>query len=168
MKNVFFLLMASAMLTVSCKKNDECAYTESPVSASAAERAYLRSYFSTNSIVAVEHTSGVFYTINNPGTGTSPSICSNIVVKYTGKLLTSGTQFDASTNPAGAILPLGQLIPGWQKALPILKTGGSITLYIPPSLGYGNQDVRNPPLTGPIIIPADSYLKFDIELLNVQ
>ena len=42
MKNVFVLLVAAAVLTISCKKNDSCAYTESPLSATDAERTYLQ------------------------------------------------------------------------------------------------------------------------------
>ena len=166
MKNVFVLLIAATVLTLSCKKNDSCAYTESPLSATDAERTYLQNYISTNSITALEHASGVFYTIGNPGTGTNPSICSSITVKYTGTLIPSGAQFDASTSASGVTFSLGQLIVGWQKVLPVLKNGGSITLFIPPSLGYGQQNVRN--AAGNIVIPGNSYLKFTIELLNVQ
>jgi FKBP-type peptidyl-prolyl cis-trans isomerase FkpA len=61
---------------------------------------------------------------------------------------------------------LGQLIIGWQKGLPLIKSGGSITLFIPPSLGYGNQDIRNS--SGAVIIPANSNLKFTIDLVSVQ
>jgi len=166
MKNVFFLLMAAVIFTISCKKNESCAYTESPASATDAERAYLQNYITTNSITAIEHTSGVFYTIGNPGTGVNPSICSSITVKYIGTLIPSGAQFDASTGASGVTFSLGQLIVGWQKVLPVLKNGGSITLYIPPSLGYGQQNVRD--AAGNIVIPGNSYLKFTIELLNVQ
>lgn len=166
MKNVFFLLMAAALLTISCKKNESCAYTESSASATSTERTYLQNHISTNSITALEHSSGVFYTIDNPGTGVNPSICSSITVKYTGTLIPSGAQFDASTGYSGVTFSLGQLIVGWQKVLPVLKNGGSITLYIPPSLGYGQQNVRD--AAGNIVIPGNSYLKFTIELMNVQ
>jgi FKBP-type peptidyl-prolyl cis-trans isomerase len=174
MRNVFFLFLMASIFTISCKKNNGCAYTESALTASSAERTYLQNYITSNAIIALEHPSGVFYTVTNPGTGANPSICSSITVKYSGALLTSGTQFDASTSASGVTFSLGQLIPGWQKVLPVLKNGGSITLYVPPSLGYGNQDVRNPPyignppVPGPIIIPANSYLKFEIQLVNVQ
>jgi FKBP-type peptidyl-prolyl cis-trans isomerase FkpA len=166
MKNVFLLLCAVLLLSVSCKKNEGCAYTDSTTSASAAERAYLQNYVTTNSLAAVEHASGVFYTVTNPGTGTNPSICSNITVKYAGTLIPTGTQFDASTSATGVNFALGQLIVGWQKVLPVLKSGGVITLYVPPSLGYGQQNVRDG--AGNIVIPGNSYLKFTIELLNVQ
>lgn len=166
MKNVFLLLCAVGLLTASCKKNEGCAYTDSATSASTAERTYIQDYLTSNSITAQEHASGVFYSIANPGTGNNPSICSNITVRYTGTLIPTGTQFDASTGTTGVNFALGQLIVGWQKVLPILKSGGVITLYIPPSLGYGQQNVRDG--AGNIVIPGNSYLKFSIELLNVQ
>jgi FKBP-type peptidyl-prolyl cis-trans isomerase FkpA len=55
---------------------------------------------------------------------------------------------------------LGQLIVGWQKGLPLISSGGKITLYIPPSLGYGSAAAGS--------IPANSILIFDIELISVS
>ncbi len=160
-------MIAAPLLFLSCKKEDKCPYSQSNASASASERAYLTSYMSTNSITALEHSSGVFYNISLPGTGASPSICSNVTARYTGSLMSNGSVFDVT--PAGSPginFTLGQLIVGWQKVLPLVKAGGKVTLYIPPSLGYGSSDRTNQ--QGAVVIPANSYLKFDIELVNVQ
>ncbi|HSN61273.1 MAG TPA: FKBP-type peptidyl-prolyl cis-trans isomerase [Ferruginibacter sp.] len=166
MKKMLTLLVAIPLLFISCKKEDKCPYSESGASASTAERTYLANYLAANSIAAIEHTSGVYYNIAAPGAGKSPSICSNITAKYTGSLIPSGNVFDGTpAGSAGISFTLGQLIVGWQKVLPLLKTNGKITLYIPPSLGYGNQDISD---QGNVIIPANSYLKFEIELVNVQ
>lgn len=167
MKNIFILILALPLLSVSCKKDDKCPYTESGASASTAERAYLQSYLSTNGLAAVEHTSGVFYTITTPGSGSAPSICSNIKTKYKGSFIPGGNGFDSSyvSYPAGINFTLGQVIVGWQKVLPLLKPGGKALLYIPPSLAYGS---RNYPSDYNIAIPANSYLKFEIELVSVQ
>jgi FKBP-type peptidyl-prolyl cis-trans isomerase FkpA len=70
---------------------------------------------------------------------------------YIGKL-TNGNQFDAGTADFG----LNQVIRGWTNGIPLIKQGGKIHLYIPPSLGYGNQ------AQGPI--PANSILIFDVTL----
>lgn len=167
MKQIFSLSVAIFILFTSCKKQDRCPFTDSGVSASTTERAYLQNYLSTNSIAAIEHTSGVFYNIVLPGTGANPSICSTITCKYTGSLIPSGTIFDATAaGSSGINFTLGELITGWQKVLPLLKSGGKITLFIPPSLGYGQQNKRDN--NGNIIIPGNSYLKFEIELVNVQ
>jgi FKBP-type peptidyl-prolyl cis-trans isomerase FkpA len=52
-----------------------------------------------------------------------------------------------------------QLIEGWKIGLPLLKKGGHIKLYVPPSLGYGPSPNRN--------IPGNSVLIFDIRLVDV-
>lgn len=167
MKKIFVISLLAILTITSCKKNEDgCAYTESAATANASEIAYLQTYTSSNAPTALQHSSGVFYSITSPGTGASPTICSSITVRYTGTIIPTGAQFDASTSPAGVSFTLGQLIVGWQKVLPLLKVGGSITLYIPPSLGYGQQNVRD--ASGNIVIPGNSYLKFTLELLNVQ
>jgi FKBP-type peptidyl-prolyl cis-trans isomerase FkpA len=72
--------------------------------------------------------------------------------------LTNGTQFDANTT--GTSFALGQLIVGWQKGIPLSKKGGTINLYIPPSLGYGPNQAG--------IIPPNSNLVFTIQLMDFQ
>jgi FKBP-type peptidyl-prolyl cis-trans isomerase len=85
------------------------------------------------------------------------------VVKYTGTL-TTGFKFDE--NLTGFSELLGRLVIGWQKGLPLIKAGGSMSLYIPPTLGYGSQDIKNS--SGAVIIPANSILIFTIQLVAVQ
>lgn len=160
------LIIIAAIFLFSCKKDDKCAFTDSSASASTAERTYISDYLAANSLTATQHTSGVFYAISDSGTGASPTVCSGITVKYTGRFLNSGQVFDYFTAPEGRFFLLGQLIVGWQKSLAILKTGGKITLYVPPSLGYGSNNVTDPN-TGVVVIPANSYLKFDIDLMGV-
>lgn len=167
MKKISFLLAAIILFAASCKKEDNCPYTESTRTASAEERTYLSNYVQTNSITATEHISGVFYSIVTPGTGANPTVCSGINMRYRGTLMTTGAEFDATPGTSTASFQLGELIVGWQKALPLIKAGGKIVLYIPPSLAYGAQEIRNPS-TGGILIPANSYLKFEIELVDVQ
>jgi FKBP-type peptidyl-prolyl cis-trans isomerase FkpA len=156
--------VAVATLFVSCKKvTPTCGYTTSNAVAPTAEVNTLQSYITASHPTAIQHLSGVFYEITSPGTGATPEVCSNVTVKYTGTL-TNGSQFDQ--NLTGYTNTLGGLILGWQRALPLIKAGGSITLYIPPSLGYGSQDIRNS--SGVIVIPANSILIFTIQLVAVQ
>lgn len=166
MKNFLFLASLTCLMFSSCKKNDSpgCTFTTSTAVATSSEITFLQNHITTNNISAIQHPSGVFYKLNNPGTGISPTVCSNMTVKYTGRVL-GGNIFDSNTSSSGASFVLGELILGWQRVLPILKEGGSITLYIPPSLGYGASPISNG--AGVVIIPANSYLQFDIELLDV-
>jgi len=161
----FFAVMALAVVFVSCKKeSNDCPYPESPKVAPTSEVMSLQSYVSANDPTAVQHPSGFFYKITNAGTGSvTPGLCSTVTVKYTGTL-TNGSKFDE--NLTGVSFSLSQLIIGWQKGIPLVKSGGSITLYIPPSLGYGSQDVKN--ASGAVVIPANSNLVFTIQLVNVQ
>lgn len=161
-KKLFFII-ALPIVIFSCLKNNStssCNFTTPTTVASAAEIANLKTYLDTNSLVYTQHPSGIFYNIVKPGSGTiTPAVCSAVLVKYSGRLTTSTTPFDQNT--AGVGFTLGGLIKGWQYGIPLLKKGGSITLYIPPSLGYGVQG-------SPPAIPPNANLIFTIELVDVQ
>ncbi len=91
------------------------------------------------------------------GTG-SPKVGDVIKVHYEGAL-TNGTVFDSSfMRPRPALMQLYNLVPGWMEALTMMHTGDEWVLYVPPSLGYGDQS------TGPI--PANSVLVFKLQLLG--
>jgi FKBP-type peptidyl-prolyl cis-trans isomerase FkpA len=170
MKKWFFLFLGLPFFFAACKKSssDACTYVESTTQATAAEIAHLDSFMTANSIANfVKHPSGVFYTIDSAGSGiTATNLCSIVGVKYSGYLLGNTVTFDQNSDSLGTSLSLGGLIVGWQKVLPLIKAGGKVTLYIPPSLGYGDIDKRN--ANGDIIIPRNSYLKFKIDLLTVR
>lgn len=169
MKNVFFNLIVPLIFLASCtKKEDICNSSDSTIIAPASETANVQSYLTTNNLTATQHPSGVFYKITQTGTGNSiVNLCSTVTVRYAGRL-TSGTYFDPPTAGATstASFALGQVIVGWQKTLPLISSGGKIILYIPPSLGYGNVDVKDK--NNVVVIPANSILIFEIELLNVS
>ncbi len=158
------LLCLSTLLTSCFKSDTGCPYSSSSKTAPTNEEQALSSYISANSITAVKHGSNMYYQIITPGTGTSaPQLCSNIQINYTGQL-TNGNVFDSQNN---AVFTLGSLIEGWKYGLPLIKKGGKIKLYIPPSLGYGSTDVKDQ-TTGNIIIPANSILIFEITLTDFQ
>ncbi len=159
MKKITTLFLFSIILFAACSKNDDqpCGYTESTAVAPQSEINAVQQYLATNGIAATQHPSGLFYVIETPGTGATAGLCNAVSVKYIGKL-TNGTIFDQTTG-APATFTLGQLIIGWQKGLPLIKPGGKIKLYIPPTLGYG------PNANGPI--PANSILIFEMELVAV-
>lgn len=153
------ILISFCTVLVSCKKStNDCNFTASNVVVPANEMTNLQAYVAANHPAATLHPGGFYYEILAAGTGTvTPGICSDVRVKYAG-YLTSGFKFDEETT--GITFTLGQLIVGWQRGLPLIKTGGSINLYLPPSLGYGSSAVGS--------IPANSILIFNIQLLDVQ
>lgn len=134
-----------------------CDYDACANKAPDSEIATLQSYISSNSITATKHCSGVFYRIDSEGSGKSADACSNITVKYKGSL-TNGTVFDQTGNST-ASFNLGMLVPAWRNVLPLIKAGGRMTMYVPPSLGYGSTAVGS--------IPANSILIFDVEMVAI-
>ena len=155
MKKISVVICLSLIVIASCKKDSNSNCSPVTIAAPSSEVDTLRAYLTANSITATEDSRGFFYTINSAGT-TKPTVCNTITFNYVGKL-TNGTQFDSANN---IIYPLYNLIVGWQEGIPLIGTGGSITLYLPPSLGYGNVDYGD--------IPANSILIFNIDLTAVQ
>lgn len=103
--------------------------------------------------------SGVRYKDVTVGTGATAAVGSNITVGYNG-YLTSGTQFDSSTNFTSR-LRAGSLIQGWVDAIPGMKVGGVRLLDIPSSLAYGTAGSGTS-------IPPNSELAFRVELKGVS
>lgn len=165
MKKWFLLSTLLVLMFTSCKKDSSCASLPPTTVASAAETANLQSYLTTNTITTAAEKNGMFYVISTQGTGESPNLCSTITIDYVGKTIntttgTDGAQFDASPANQPLVSALNRLIAGWQLTMPLVKAGGVITLFIPPSLGYGAQAAGS--------IPPNSYLKFQITLRDVK
>jgi len=159
----FFVFLSTLIFFSSCsKKMDECKYDACASAAPASEVTQLEAYLSQAGITtATKHCSGMYYVIDAAGSGTSATACSTVGVTYKGQL-TSGTVFDQGTTS----FQLDQVIAAWTKGVPLIKTGGKIKLYCPPSLAYGSQVVRDP-VTGNTVIPANSILVFEVALNNV-
>src|SRR5690242_14221337 len=119
-KKQFFLfaILAFPFIFGGCNKSKDntCPYVESNLVAPASDVANLQAYVMATHPAAIQHSSGIFYEITTQGTGASPSVCSNVSVKYSGYLI-NGTKFDE--NQTGVTFALGQLIVGWQKGLPL-------------------------------------------------
>lgn len=97
------------------------------------------------------------------GKGKRPSAGQTVVVHYTG-WLTNGQKFDSSVDrgtPFEFVLGTGQVIKGWDEGVKGMNIGGKRRLTIPPQLGYGRQGFGN-------LIPANSTLVFEVELLGVK
>ncbi len=94
-----------------------------------------------------------------PASGPHPQISDEVKVNYEGKLV-SGKVFDSSfERGTPAVFPLSGLVHGWIEALQLMRPGDEWTLYLPPSLGYGDEDKGD--------IPPNSVLIFRIQLLGV-
>ncbi|MGH3649010.1 MAG: FKBP-type peptidyl-prolyl cis-trans isomerase [Micromonosporaceae bacterium] len=85
-----------------------------------------------------------------------------VSVHYVGTL-TNGQKFDSSRDrgePFQFGLGAGQVIQGWDQGVAGMRIGGVRKLTVPPHLGYGERGF-------PPVIPANSTLVFEVELLDV-
>jgi FKBP-type peptidyl-prolyl cis-trans isomerase FkpA len=151
---VFLALLLIVAVVSSCKKDKYNADTQLTI-----DDALIVDFLAKNSIIAVKHSSGIYYQIITPGSGSvSFSKSTNVVVNYQGRLL-DGTPFDQSAAPVS--FTLGNLIPGWQIGIPLIQKGGKIRLIIPSTLGYKNESPSSR-------IPKNAVLDFTIDLINAQ
>ena len=117
----------------------------------------LKNYLIHNGIEATyDDKAGFFYIIENEGNGKAINSCSDVSVTYVGKLSNNST-FDSNQNLS---FNLSNLIPGWRIALPYIKEGGKITIFLPAYLAYGSEGVANS-------IPGNAMTIFEIEVLKV-
>ncbi len=97
------------------------------------------------------------------GTGAEAKAGHSVTVHYVGTL-TNGAKFDSSRDRGQGFtfkLGAGQVIQGWDQGVAGMKVGGIRKLTIPPELGYGARGF-------PPVIPANSTLVFEVELLDVR
>jgi len=97
--------------------------------------------------------------------GTGPEAVSGktVTVHYVGTL-TNGSKFDSSRDRGQGFtfrLGAGQVIQGWDKGVAGMKVGGLRKLTIPPDMAYGARGF-------PPVIPPNSTLVFEVELLDVK
>ena len=111
--------------------------------------------------------SGLQYFDTKIGDGAEAKKGSQIEVHYTGWLYIDGKKgkkFDSSVDrgtPIAFRLGAGRMIRGWDEGLVGVKVGGKRTLIIPPDLGYGKAG--RPP-----VIPANTYMIFECEMMSVK
>lgn len=100
--------------------------------------------------------SGLQYQIIGQGSGNKPEATDFVTVNYTGSLI-SGQVFDKGD---GISFPLNGVIAGWTEGLQLMNPGAKFRFYIPPNLAYGNRGIGH-------VIPPDSTLVFDVELVKI-
>lgn len=149
MKHFFFAFFFA--LFISCS-NDK------PVDYITKNEKEIVDYLAKNNLTATRSDSGLYYIIDEPGTGAQPTATSNVKVAYKG-YYTNGTVFDESSS-AGISFGLNQVIQGWTEGIPYFKEGGSGMLLVPAHLGYGNYNYAG--------IPGGSVLIFEVKLISVN
>lgn len=103
------------------------------------------------------------------GEGAEAQAGQTVIVHYTGWLYdeaatdNKGSKFDSSldrNDPFDFPLGAGRVIEGWDVGVQGMQEGGTRTLIIPSSMGYGAQGAGDD-------IPPDAKLVFDVKLLKV-
>ncbi|MDR2865626.1 MAG: peptidylprolyl isomerase [Spirochaetaceae bacterium] len=113
--------------------------------------------------------SGIYYFITKEGNGEKPVQGQKAAVHYKLSLL-DGNVIDASDmrgRPLEFILGDGKLIAGWEESVLDMKKAEKRVAIIPPELGYGKSGIQDPQ-SGAVIIPEDSFLIFDLELVDIK
>ena len=106
---------------------------------------------------------GVYYRDIVVGNGlTLADTAVSFNVNYSG-FLKDAKLFDSGNN---VTLTLASIVPGFRTGVLGMKEGGRRKIVIPSEQGYGGHSVRDP-ATNKIIIPRQSTLIFDVELLKV-
>ena len=140
-----------------------------------AEKEILAKYVADKGYKATADDEGLYVVVNKKGNGPKVEIGRNVAINYTGRLL-DGKVFDTSLESVAKenniydsnrpYEPLSyrvgemSLIRGWEKGVINQPAGSKLTLVIPSALAYGPKDLG--------IIPANSPLVFDIEIVSVK
>lgn len=147
------LYSAIALILASCGSTKEQTATSPTDKSKKEDKVELNKTYTTES--------GLQYEYIKLGEGRKPQPGEKVHVHYVGKL-TNGNQFDSSRDrgqPFSFVLGKGQVIAGWDEGIALLGEGDQAILTIPPTLGYGSQNLG--------VIPPNSTLVFEVELVKI-
>jgi FKBP-type peptidyl-prolyl cis-trans isomerase FklB len=118
---------------------------------------FLAANSNKNGVVALP--SGVQYRIIDEGDGARPGMDSTVKVHYRGSKL-DGLEFDSSfARGVPEEFTVNSVLRGWQEVLPLMKTGATWQVFVPPEMAFGARG--NPPV-GP-----NEALMFDLKLVEI-
>lgn len=118
---------------------------------------FLAANMAKNGVVALP--SGVQYRIIDEGEGGRPNMDSTVKVHYRGSKV-NGLEFDSSfARGVPEEFTVNTVLKGWQEVLPLMKTGATWQVFVPPELAFGARG--NPPV-GP-----NEALIFDLKLVEI-
>lgn len=109
------------------------------------------------------------------GTGAEAHPGDSLWVYYTGWLWrVNGTRIDSvqpPSKPEAFLLGSGRSgnnIEGWNQGIQGMRVGGRRLITVPPELGYGGTAILDPNDTTQVLIPANSTLVFEVDLVNAE
>lgn len=159
MKHLLSALLVMTLF-ISCKKesSESSSVAPSEIPYIAKNEKEIQDYVAKKGLKGTKSESGLYYVINDPGTGKQATPASNVTVAYKGYFM-NGEVFDQS-DENGISFGLNQVVKGWTEGISYLKEGGSAILVIPAVLGYGGNDNGK--------IPGGSVLVFEVKLISVN
>jgi FKBP-type peptidyl-prolyl cis-trans isomerase len=107
---------------------------------------------------------GLFYQVLEPGEGDFLKWGDYVSAHYKGYFL-DGQIFDSSYRRDQPLeFYIGNMVPGWNEGLQLLKPGGKILLLLPSALAYGEKGF--PDGKEGYLVPPNQILAFEVEVLE--
>ena len=113
---------------------------------------------------------GVRFVFHERGTGAQAQPGSRVAVRYTG-FLPDGHIFDATAASGGPLrfrVGRQEVIAGWDELFPLLPAGSRVRAWIPAVLAYGAAGVRDPDDDSRYLIPPNTELVFELQVVSVR
>ncbi|MBQ4235729.1 MAG: peptidylprolyl isomerase [Treponema sp.] len=105
---------------------------------------------------------GIYYKITREGAGAKIGALKNVSTDYKGYFLDGGV-FDQSKGrgPLEFMTGAGRMIPGYDIMTQDMKVGEKRSIILPPEYAYGEAGAGG-------VIPGNTYILFDIEVLDAK
>lgn len=148
---IFFLFLSACFAFTSCNNASEEEIL-------AADTVVIVDYLTEKGILddAQITSSGMYYIIHIQGNTISPGLNDKVTCNYKG-YFPNDEVFDEND---GAQFTLGNTIEGWGQGIPLVGEGGTIQLFIPSYLAYGQA--------GQGAIPSNQPIFFDVDLIKIN
>lgn len=150
------VLVTILIITVGCGEQSPCELDLNPPVRQTQFRAdqdSISQYLADNGIEAQTHEQGMRYIIHDKGSGNTVYPCNAVIVTFETRLISTDEIVESSSDPVGFNLP--QMPFAWQFIMPLVKEGGSATMYVPSDYGYGGYATQTIPENSNLIIEFD-------------
>jgi FKBP-type peptidyl-prolyl cis-trans isomerase len=124
------------------------------------EHGLMLEYLQANGISTDSTASGIYFKETIAGTGDLPDASDLVTLTYTGKFM-NGTVFENSGKSFNLHIGNGEVIPGFEEGVKLMRKDGSATMVIPYYYAYGEN--VNPGS----IIPPFTTLVFDVKITDI-
>jgi FKBP-type peptidyl-prolyl cis-trans isomerase len=112
----------------------------------------------------------VRFLVHERGQGPQAKAGSRVAVRYTG-FLPNGHIFDATAASGGPLrfrVGRGEVIPGWDEVLLLVPAGSRVRVWVPAAQAYGATGVRDPDDDSRYLIPPNTELVFELQVMSVR